>query len=112
MLMDAVCADRGSLGVSTKGKSVGKFVFVYPEIFEDSWVILLEPPYKAFYFDRERFGMYNLVYTEQAEELLNQWGVVWVSGDVEPVLEKRFFDCRADLTMDEDDSAWWKRKND
>jgi len=73
-------------------------VFLYPDLKDDLWVLVLEGPPADFAIEDYPFGYENPIYgTSEVEELLKAWSVDWFSGSIEEILEERVFDIRATL---------------
>ncbi len=102
----------GCVGVATAGRACGRFVYVYPESLQDFWVICLEGPSADFTVSGFDFSFENPgIDTTTLEGLVDSWGVIWLAGEAERVIERRFFDIRA--TLDSEGQmqgrSWWER---
>lgn len=108
MIIDGARTELGRLGVATAGRPAGRFVYVYPDLAPDLWVLVLEGLPADFAVDGYRFGFDNPIDgTERVEDLLSAWSIEWLSGPAEEALEQRFFDIRATLVNSDDGDPPW-----
>ncbi|MFD2841401.1 hypothetical protein ACFSYH_12620 [Populibacterium corticicola] len=108
MLIDGARRPLGRVGISSQGPTKGKFILLYPELVDDAWTLVLEPPVKDFSLQGYLFGVDNLMDgTERINHLLERWGIQWLSGGGEPEVEERVFNFRCTLTVPDGPNPWW-----
>ena len=113
MNLDPARTALGCVGVATEGKVEGRFVYAYPELEAGYWVACLEGRPADFEIPGFRLSGENPgLRTGILETLVCAWGVVWVLGEAEAVIERRVFDVRATLQVEPTPGlpAWWEAK--
>lgn len=97
---------RGRVGICLRGDVRGQHVMLVPEE-EDWWTLYCEPPFERFDYGSALHSFDNYFQgSALVSELSDLWGVLWLSGEWESIVEQMVFGIR-DEKLAEGSRRFW-----